>query len=181
MSKNHRTFPKRECDNLKYKMLNAHINIEITFQNILLWKYNIRSWFWFYYCKRIRDKFKSTEYHYIKYDVRGEGEERKQLKKASSPSCLKATWQTLTTTTKSSKDTWLPAFWWSLRTLSAISEYLLCCQFHFLFKGQKLYYILVQQSITKVGSTELRPTHSFPLGNYIRMLQVLQIHINSHI
>lgn len=37
----------------------------------------------------MRDKFKSTEYHYIKYDVKGEGEESKQLKKASLPSYVK--------------------------------------------------------------------------------------------
>lgn len=61
--------------------------------------------------------------------------------------------------------------------MSVISEYLLCCQFHFLFKGQKGYYVLVQQSITNVGFSEPTSTHSFPFGNSIRMLQVLQIHI----
>lgn len=70
-------------------MLNAHINNAITFQNILLWKYNMRSWFWFNNCKWMRAKFKSMEYHYIKYDVRGEGEESKQLKKTSLPSYIK--------------------------------------------------------------------------------------------
>lgn len=37
----------------------------------------------------MRGKFKSTEKYYIKYDVRGEGEESKQLKKASLPSYIK--------------------------------------------------------------------------------------------
>lgn len=37
----------------------------------------------------MRDKFKSTEYHYTEYDVKGEGEECKQLKKASLPSYKK--------------------------------------------------------------------------------------------
>lgn len=28
----------------------------------------------------MRDKFKNTEYHYIKYDVRGEGEKERERK-----------------------------------------------------------------------------------------------------
>lgn len=68
-------------------MLNAHINIATTFQKILWWKYEILLLIQMLQVNEWQAQ--SIEYHYIKFDIRREGEQNKQLKKASLPSYIK--------------------------------------------------------------------------------------------
>lgn len=99
----------------------------------------------------MRDKLKSTEYHYIKYDVKGEGErggeENKQLKKASLPSYIKEDLADLDDHNKSLKGYMTACSLVKFKDFECNFWYLHCCQFHFLFKGQKGYNVLVQQAL----------------------------------
>lgn len=160
-------------------MFNAHINIATTFQSILLWKYNMRSWFWFNYCKWMRDKLKSTEYHYIKYDVKGEGggEENKQLKKASLPSYIKEDLADLDDHNKSLKGYMTACSLVKFKDFECNFWIFTLLPISFPFQRAKGLQCSGSTSITNVGFSEPISTHSFPFGNSIRMLQVLQIHI----
>lgn len=87
VSKNHRTFPKRfkskiqnaQCTYQYCNHLSKYFVVKIQYEiSVLIQLLQV-----------MRDQLKSTEYHYIKYDARGEGEESKQLKKVSLPSYIK--------------------------------------------------------------------------------------------